>query len=211
MSKFLKAIGRNIANVVFPAILGLSVISMAAFALTVPGQFAPRQFVTQQTGYIRLNVQASGQGLNVNGVFCQAAATGGGNCSVRVGAVPYNSFIVRAYQQILTSFNSTTTDTIGIGTASGSANQNLVAAQSVHGATGGATALTIVAANAGITVTGNNITATGANGGFDLWVTFVYTGASIATAGQAIIVLEYFAPNDGTCTDVALGQTAAAC
>ena len=127
---------------------------------------------------------------------------------MKVGAVPYNAWITRGYQQIITSFNSATTDTMAIGTASGGA--QLVAAQSVHGAAGGATSLTIVAANAGTVATGAGIAPTGANGGFDIWAVYAKTGAA-PTAGQATYVIEYFAPNDGTCGPVPLGATAAAC
>jgi hypothetical protein len=188
------------------AMFALTAVSMAAFALTVPATFGPRQMATQQTAYFRINVVATTTGISANGITCVAAVTGGANCSVKVGALPYNAYVVRAYQQIITSFNSTTTDTLGLGTTT--AGVNLVAAQSVHGAAGGSTVLTVVAANAGITVTGNGIASTGANGGFDLYVNFTYTGGNIATAGQAILVLEYFAPNDGTCVDVPLGSTA---
>ena len=74
-----------------------------------------------------------------------------GNCSFKVGAVPYNTFIVRGYMQVYTAFNSTTTDTMAVGTASGGA--QLVAATSTHAAGPGA-ALTIVAANLGTAATG---------------------------------------------------------
>jgi hypothetical protein len=41
-------------------------------------------------------------------------------------------------------------------------------------------------------------------------VKYAQTGAA-PSAGQAVIVLEYFAPNDGTCAPVPIGATAAAC
>jgi hypothetical protein len=122
--------------------------------------------------------------------------------------VPYNAAILRAWQQITVSFNSATTDTLALATSSGGV--NLVAAQSVHGATGAMTALTVVAANVGIAATGNGITPTGANGGFDIWSVYTQTGAA-PTAGTAVIVIEWIAPNDGQCIYVPLGATSPAC
>lgn len=207
---FSKIFGRFSQALSALTLVGLLVAPIAAIALTNPATIAPRNFQTQQVGYWRFNITATGSGINVNGIACVAAPTGGSNCSVKIAALPYNAYVVRASQQVVTAFNSTTTDTIGIGTAAGTGNQNIVAAQTVHAATGG-TALTIVAANAGIAATGNGIAQTGANGGFDLYATFVYTGGNIATAGQAIIVLEYFSPNDGTCIDVPQTGSSPAC
>ncbi len=172
-------------------------VATAAFALTVPPSFEPRQFSTQQTHYLRFTV-------NYNSCVLSA-----GSCAFKVGALPYNAFVIRGYQQIVTSFNSGTTDTLSIGVTQANANE-LVAAQSVHGSAGGATALTIVSTNAGTVVTGDGATQTGTNGGFDVWVKYAQTG-SAPTAGQAVEVLEYFAPNDGSCAPVPLGATAAAC
>lgn len=210
MTNFLKEILKNLGRAGVAAMFALLVTSMAVFALTVPPTYSPRQFQTQQTAYLRFVVQATGTGVSVNGVSCAAAVTGGGNCSVKIGALPYNAFVVRAFQQVTTAFNSTTTDTLGIGTATGTGNQNIVAAQTVHAGTAGL-ALTVVAANLGIAATGNGIAQTGANGGFDLYATFVYTGANIATAGTAVVVIEYFSPNDGLCIDVPQGATGVAC
>lgn len=197
----------------------LAAVSLSAFALTNPPTFAPRQFQTQQTHYIRIEAQANGGGsFSANGISCAAAATGGGNCTVKVGALPYNAFILRAYQQVTVAFNSTTTDTLSLGVSAANANE-LVAAQSVHTAANMA-ALTVVVTSAGLGnngsqaspgITGWNATQTGANGGFDLYVKWVYTTTTAATTGQAIIVLEYIAPNDGTCTQVPMGTTAGAC
>jgi hypothetical protein len=178
-------------------LVGLIGIATAAFALTVPATFSPRQFQTQQTHYLRFTV-------NFNS--CVLAS---GSCTFKVGAVPYNSFMIRGYQQIITSFNSLSTDTIAIGVTSTNGNE-LVAAQSVHGASGGATTLTIVSTAAGTVVTGDGATSTGTDGGFDIWVKYAQTGTA-PTAGQAVEVLEYFAPNDGSCAPVPLGSTAPAC
>ena len=171
-------------------------------ALAAPAQaqrsFAPRMFSDQQAHYWRFTV-------NFNS--CPLPATAGGNCSFRVGALPYNAFMLRGYQQLTVSFNSTTTDTLAIGTPSGSGNS--VAAQSTHGAAGAAAPLTL--ANPGLGFHGNGAAQTGSLGGFDIWVTIAYTGASAATTGQAIIVLEYAAPNDGSCAPVPANTIAGAC
>jgi hypothetical protein len=173
-------------------------IGSVAFALVVPPAFSPRQFTTQQTHYLRFTV-------NFNS--CVLAS---GSCTVKVGAVPYNAWILRAYQQIVTSFNSLSTDTIAIGVTSTSANE-LVAAQSVHGAAGGATALTVVSTAAGTVVTGDGATSTATNGsGFDIWVKYAQTGTA-PTAGFANYIIEYAAPNDGTCVAVPQGSTGVAC
>lgn len=178
------------------------VLGLMAFAiLSVPAsaqRFAPRQFNTQQTHYIRAVV-------NFNS--CSLPATAG-NCSVKIGALPYNAFVVRAYQQVYTAFNSTTTDTLAIGTAVGGA--QIVAAQSTHTITAGLP-LTVVAANLGTIATGATAAQTGSNGGFDVYATIAYTGATAATAGSAVVILEYFAPNDGACATVPMGSTAAGC
>jgi hypothetical protein len=117
---------------------------------------------------------------------------------------------MRAYQQIATSFNSLSTDTIAIGVTSANGNE-LVAAQSVHGAAGGATALTVVSTAAGTVVTGAGATSTATNGsGFDIWVKYAQTGTA-PTAGAASYIIEYAAPNDGSCAPVPQGSTAIAC
>lgn len=175
-------------------------------ALAAPAQaqraYAPRMFPDQQTHYLRFTV-------NFNSCPLPVAA---GNCSFRVGALPYNAFMLRGYQQVTVAFTSTTTDTLALGTTSGSA--NVVAAQSTHAATA-ATVLTL--ANPGLGLVGAGVTGNGATqtaqlgGGFDLWATIAYTGATAAAAGQAIIVLEYAAPNDGSCAPVPANATAPAC
>ena len=175
--------------------IGLGLAVTAAFALVIPPQFSPQQYNSAQTHYIRFSV-------NFNSCVLVA-----GTCSFKVGAVPYNSYVLRASQQVYTAFNSGTTDTVAVGTASGGA--QLVAAQTVHAATAGLP-LTVVAANLGTAATGNGIASTGANGGFDIWVTYTQTGAA-PTAGSAVIILEYIAPNDGTCVTVPLGGTAVGC
>lgn len=176
--------------------LALAMLGTAAYGLFIPQLFPPRQFPTQQVHYTRFVVNFNDCVLVAN------------TCSVRRGALPYNAFLLRAWQQITTSFNSATTDTLALATTTGGG--QIVAAQSVHGATGGATALTVVAANVGIAATGNGIAQTGGSGGFDIWAVYAQTGAA-PTAGQAVIALEWLAPNDGQCVYVAQGATSPAC
>jgi hypothetical protein len=175
-------------------------------ALAAPAQaqrsFAPRSFSDQQTHYWRFTV-------NFNS--CQLPATAG-SCSFRVGALPYNAFMLRAYQQVTVIFNSTTTNTLALGTTSGSG--NIVAAQSTSVLSSGLLTL----ANPGLGPVGAGVTGNGATqtaqlgGGFDIWATIAYTGTLNPTpTGQAIIVLEYAAPNDGSCAPVPANATAPAC
>ena len=186
----------------FKKLITAGMIIAGLMALAAPAQaqrsFSPRLFPDQQTHYWRFTV-------NFNSCTLPATA---GQCSVKVGTLPYNAFVARGYMQVTTAFNSTTTDTLALGTASGGA--QLVAATSTHAVAAGA-ALTIVAANLGIAATGNGIAQTGTLGGFDIWATIAYTGATAATAGQAIVVLEYFGSNDGSCVNVPLGSTSPAC
>jgi hypothetical protein len=186
----------NLWRKVSSALAALLVTTALAFALVLPPQFAPRMYTEQQTHYLRFSVNFNSCVLVAN------------TCSVKVGALPYNAFVVRAYQQVYTAFNSGTTDTLAVGTASGGG--QLVAAQSVHAATAGLP-LTVVAANLGSAATGNGIAATGTNGGFDVWAVYAQTGAA-PTAGSAAIIIEYIAPNDGSCPTVSIiGGTGAGC
>ena len=187
-------------------LVGVLVSATVALALTVPPTYAPREFQTQQVHYFRVNASLG----SINGQGCVLAA---GTCSVKIGAVPYNSFIKAITIYPVTTFNSGTTDTLAVGTATGSG--NIMAATSVHtSATASVTTTTL--AGFGLTVTGgatvlaSSIAPTGSNGGFDIWVTYAQTG-SVATQGQAILLIDYAAPNDGTCTMVPLGSTAVAC
>lgn len=212
MLKILDRLLMVAAGAIVGAAIGTQIFG-PALALVFPGQYAPRYFPTQQTHYERHVVNfAAGSVANSTVATVDSAQntcifTITATCSVRVGAVPYNSFIVRAYQQVVTACNGTSC-TLAVGTASGSA--NLVAAQSITTA-GGSTALTVVAANAGIGVTGNSIMATGADGGFDLYFTFADATAG-ATAGTVVVVIEYFGPNDGGCApNIPMASTSGPC
>ena len=182
--------------------------SALAYALTSPATIGPRDFNTQQTGYFRINITASGSGISANGYSCVAALTGGSNCSVKVGALPANAFLIRATQQIVTNFNADTADTIGLGT--NTSGVNIVAAQSVHTGAGAISSLSFASGGSGTLLT-TGVAQTGLNGGYDLYVHYAYTASTIATAGQVVIVLEYIAPNDGTCVSTPMGTTPVAC
>jgi hypothetical protein len=178
--------------------LALFATSGVALALTVPASFSPRMFPSQQTHYLRFS-------FNFNS--CVLAS---GSCTLKVGAVPYNAWVLRAYQQIVTSFNSLTSDNLSIGVTSTSANE-LVANQSIAAAAGGATALTVISTAAGTVKTGDLATSTNTIGsGFDIWVKWTQVGTA-ASAGAANYIIEYAAPNDGSCALVPQGSTAAAC
>jgi hypothetical protein len=204
--------------------IGITIFSMAAFALTVPSTFAPRNFQSQQVGYFRVLLGAqAGAGApagvaTANGFTC-AMAGGSTGCSIKVGALPYNSFMLRASLQVLTAFNSTTTDTVALCTTTTCATGSIISpATSTHTAANGAAIVLTVGYGLGNNgsqaspgATGWNAVQTGSDGGFDLYVNFQSTGTNGPTAGQAVLLLEYAAPNDGACFDVPMGSTAAAC
>lgn len=197
ISKYYKRWSRNIRGGLAAGLLfGLTAVTLVYAAPVV--NFAPRMFTTQQTHYLRFT-------FNFNS--CTPVS---GVCTVKVGAVPYNAWILRAYQQIATSFNSLTSDTLSIGITATAANQ-LVAAQSIAAAAGGATALTVISTAAGTVVTGDGATPTGANGGFDIYATWTEVG-TVATAGAASYIIEFAAPNDGACKPtLPLTSTSPAC
>lgn len=79
-----------------------------------------------------------------------------------------------------------------------------------NGAGIGVLQVPLVSISAGVQATGEGDTATGGNGGFDIWSQYFQAGTA-ATQGSMVWVIEYIAPNDGSCTNVALGATAGAC
>ena len=185
------------------AIAASLLVCGVAYALTKPPTFAPRNTISQQVAYFRINANFN----NIDGQPCVYVSL---KCTVKIGALPYNAYVIRATQQIITNFNSSVSDTLSIGLTSTSANE-LVAAQSVHTGAGNQATLTVVSSGSGVQLTGNNAVQTGADGGFDIWVQLIAGATPTATAGQAIVILEYISPNDGSCTDVPMGATAGAC
>lgn len=183
--------------------IGLSVLAVAALSTPVfaqpnplaPRSFAARIFPTQQTHYIRFSVAYNS---------CAPA----GNCTVKVGSLPYNAFLLRVYYQGEVAFGSTT-NLISLGTTSTTA-VNIMAAVTGFQALVAPVAGTIVAGNLGVVLTGNGIAQTGTLGGFDVYATMTFTG-SAPTVGSAAFVLEYAAPNDGSCIAVGTGVTSPGC
>ena len=193
----MRNMGSFFGSVLAGAFLGAAIATGIgpALALVFPGQYAPRYFPTQQTHYERHVITISSTGCTGD-TAQNTALFVTGSCSVKIGALPYNSFVVRAALQITTACNAGTTCTLALGTASGGA--QLLAAQSILAAAGTGPLFPAVAATSGILATGNNIASTGANGGFDLFATIAQSGGT-ATTGVVIFMLEYFGPNDGGC------------
>lgn len=189
------------AGIVVGAAVGTQIFG-PALALVFPGQYAPRYFPTQQTHYERhlITITATSFQADTAQNVCVFVA---GTCSVRIGAVPYNAFLVRINSQLLTVCNAATTCTFSLGTSTASP-ANIYAATSIlTGVTTQIQSNPPVAAGGGILVTGNNIASSGADGGFDLYLNVTFTGAA-PTTGTLVVVLEYFGANDGGCpTNVA--------
>ncbi len=154
--------------------------------------FTPRYFNTQQSHYTRFSV-------NFNSCIYVASV-----CSIKVGTVPYNAYLLRGYAQTTTAWNAGTSASIGLGTVTPGV--NILASALTTTFTGPAVTL----ANSGVTVTGGGIVQTGTNGGFDVFATITLVGAA-PTAGATQFILEWAASNDGSCAPVPLGATAAAC
>ena len=182
------------AGIVVGAAVGTQIFG-PALALVFPGQYAPRFFPTQQTAYERHVISMTATNCTAD-TAQNTAVFAAGSCSIRIGALPYNAFVVRAALQITTFCNAVTTCTIALGTASGGA--QLLAAQSILAAAGSGVLTPAVAATAGIVSTGNNIASSGADGGFDLYATIAQTGGGVTT-GTVVVVIEYYNPNDGGC------------
>jgi hypothetical protein len=196
----LKNLTRKVAGAFAAGLFALGVAALVAVpVLIVPAQAqrspAPRLFPEQMTAYIRATV-------NFNSCVYVSLV-----CSVKIGAVPYNSFMVRAYSQTVTTWNAGTSASIGLGTVVPGV--NIMASVAVTTA-GNAVAQSVAAGGLGITVTGNGIAQSGALGGFDIFATITIVGA-LPTAGSTVVVLEYIQPNDGACAPVPQGATAAGC
>lgn len=198
---------RKILGGLGAALFVLGALSTSALALTIPATWPPRQFNTQQTHYIRFTFAFNSCALTLFG-----GTTAGPNqtalCSVKVGALPYDAFLVRAYQQTTTAFNSGTTDSISIGVTQNSNGTLLIGTSSIFARTTTVQivnsqpgALAIVSSSIGQLATGNNVAQSGAAGGFDIFAQYSQSGTA-PTAGQVTLILEYIAPNDGSCITV---------
>ena len=129
-----------------------------------------RNFGWQQTQYYRITVNFNDPGI----------ASG-----VAFGAMPKGAFIMQVSTHVVTGFNAATTNTITIGTTQANANE-IVASGAITAGTPGFSNQT--------TAAGLGLAATNA-ADVTLWVKYAQTGTA-ATAGQAVIILEYVMPND---------------
>lgn len=136
----------------------------------IPPQVAARVGTTQQTNYIRKVV-------NFNDALISAP-------SVPFGRLPRNASIVRVAVEIVALFNAATTNVLTFGTTTASANELVAAADVNEGALG----VTAVTRGLGVGLT--------AAAEVNLYAKYTQTGAA-ATAGQAIITVEYIPDNDG--------------
>jgi hypothetical protein len=176
----------------------------------------PRSFQTQQTHYMRFVIN-----------FASCTPSTGLTCFVRVGAVPYNSFLTAVHWQTTTTYsgNSVSVLNIGLGVSAGATtvpNQLILAATNMITATTTQNLITNFVGS-GVDAVGNaavinpppTILLTGgtqtsnlvvpATGGFDIYATITAT-TGYPTAGQTTIVLEYIAPNDGSCQPFLIDQ-----
>ncbi len=177
----------------------LAMLGIGTYAVAQPF-FSPRIFQTQQTHYLRIGVP-----FNLCPLTLAAP-----NCSVRVGALPYNAFLVRAIAQTQVSFGAASPIFISLGTGTTvAAAPNIISSFSAGVNLNGLT-VTLSATTIGTTQTGNLATQTGTLGGFDVFAQLQLL-AAVPTAGFETIILEYIAPNDGTCVAVPMGATSAGC
>ena len=205
----LRAAREHVRSVMLGLTVAIALSSLLAgpvlatvLTITPTQSIAPRVTGDPQVHYVRFT-------FNFNQCSLRAADTA---CSIRVANLPYNAFLVAISKQIITTFNPTTSATIAFGTSGQST--NIMAGFNVF--TGQATTAVYdtAFAGAGELVTGAGATATGMNGGFDVYATYTVGAAgSQGTQGQAIFIIQYIAPNDGSCAagGVALGATAPAC
>jgi len=196
-ARLMTYVRQSAAALLIGAALGsLLTAPVAVVALNIPPQLPPRQFPTQQVHYVRFTV-------NFNSCVYVSLT-----CSFKVGALPYNAYLIRLNSQVTTAWNAGTSQSIALGTASAGA--QIQASTATGPAAGGGTTGTIVAANVGVAATGNGIAQTGADGGFDVWATITIVGA-LPTTGQTNYILEYIAPNDGQCVYTPMGSTNPGC
>jgi hypothetical protein len=207
-SETLRAAGACLRSAMLALTVALGIVglvagpALATVNTITPLQTQPPRVLPEQAmHYLRFT-------FNFNTCVLRAADTA---CSIRVGSLPYNAFLVAISSQIITFFNPTTSATIALGTAGQSA--NIMAAINVFSTGSLVAAYNTSFAGAGELVTGAGITATGGNGGFDVYATYTVGAAgSQGTAGQAVFIIQYIAPNDGSCVQaVPLGGSSPAC
>jgi len=159
----------------------------------------PRYFPTQQTAYVRTT-------LTFN--MCRQTAN---VCTVQLAnaSLPYNAVVLRVSMVTYVAFNSTTSDTLSVGTTAANANEIVTTAMNLQSAANTIVTGTVVLTSPGSL--GNTVAQSGSNGGLDLWAKWTAGTGNTATAGLATLIIEYIEPNDGNCLPVPLGSTAAGC
>lgn len=202
MRNFMRNIGGalGLALSIF-ALAGLitpSVAQVIPSTSTTQRQPSPRFFQTQQTSYIRttLTFNMCVQSSNV--------------CKIKLAnaSLPYNSIVKAVNLYVYTAFNSTSSDTLTLGTTSANANEIVSSTMSLHSQ---ATVAGSVVSTSYLS-TGNTTAQSGSNGGFDLWAAWTAGTGNTATTGLASLVVEYYPPNDGNCTpEVAFTAAPAGC
>jgi len=125
---------------------------------------AARDYHTKQTTYLSYNINF---------------ATFSGTTSVKMGTVPANAALLRAFTNMSVAFNAGTNNQISLGTAS-SGTQLASAANGP--ATVGTTSVTLTAGSAQAPTADQ-----------DIWLTAAFTGAA-PTTGNGYVYLEYATP-----------------
>ncbi len=150
---------------------------------TIPASYPPRQATSLQTNYVRKVVN-----------FSDGNVAGG----YQFGTVPLNAFITRVHVDIVTAFNAGTTNVLTFGVTQQNANE-LVASGDVTAGTPGYSAVTRGLGRAQTQNPSNASSTSGVTsgeGGVALFAKYAQTGTA-ATAGQAVVVIEYVPNNDG--------------
>lgn len=162
------------------ATLTALLLTAPVLALTSPPSFSPRQLQLQAVNTIRKTVNFSDANIGAG---------------VKIAAIPQNAYIVGLRCYVTTAFNAATTNVLTIGTTA--TGTDILA--------GGTTANTNCnpastgnqpldsAAGIGLGVT--SAAATGAQGGFDLFVRYTQTGTA-ATTGKVTYIITYVPDND---------------
>lgn len=136
----------------------------------VPQQVAARQLPNQQTHYIRKTI-------NFNDPLISAPTN-------PFGRLPKGAFITNVGIEIVTPFNAVTTNVVTVGTTTASANEIVAAADADE---------TVAAFTNVPRARGRSLCATAEQ---NLYAKYTQTGTA-ATAGQAVVTIEYIPDNDG--------------
>lgn len=142
--------------------------SLALTALKGNTTVATRLNTTQQTNYYRATVNFNDGGI----------ATG-----IQFGTLPKAAAITDVQVEIVTVFNAVTTNVLTVGTTAANANEIVNSADVNEAATG------VTKVTRGL---GQSLTLSADTG---LWAKYTQTGTA-ATAGQAVITIQYIPNND---------------